>query len=89
MQRETKGQPNWGRYVLRPTLFDIHSELEFYKILRDEILGQKFVALVQVPIARIVDMKDKHRGRFEATVLALIRRLLIFWFAIKKIYNHA
>lgn len=61
-----KSQPNWDRYVLRSSLFDVRSEAEFYKLLRDEILGQKFVALVQVPLARIFDVSGRQSfSRFD------------------------
>jgi very-short-patch-repair endonuclease len=62
----SKPEIDWQRYVTRQTLFDHPSEFEFYKILRDEILGTKFVALIQVPIARFVDVSGVKAGmRFD------------------------
>lgn len=64
---------NWKLYSPRETLFDSPSEFEFYTMLRDEILGTKLVALIQVPIARIIEVRGKkfdgtfdgHRSRID------------------------
>lgn len=69
----SKFEIDWGRYSARRSMFDHPSEFEFYKILRDEILGTKFVALIQVPITRIIDVKlgksrsvyDPHRSKID------------------------
>ncbi len=54
-----KAEINWNNYSLRPSLFDSPSEYEFYKILRDEILGERFVALVQIPISSLIGIRQK------------------------------
>lgn len=64
---------NWNLYSTRESLFDSPSEFEFYTMLRDQILGTKLVALIQVPIARIIHVQGKkfdgafdgHRSRID------------------------
>jgi very-short-patch-repair endonuclease len=76
--KKPKTEPKWERYVLRSAVFDAQSEMEFYKILRDEILGQKFVALVQVPLARIIDVRGKSFGRFDAERTRIDKKIIDF-----------
>jgi hypothetical protein len=49
----------FNRYFRFDRLFDHETEFEFYKILRDEILGKRFVAMVQVPVSSLVGVRRK------------------------------
>ena len=48
------------RYFLKDRIFDHPTEYEFYKILRDEILGDRFVAMVQIPLISLVGVRRKN-----------------------------
>jgi hypothetical protein len=48
------------RYFLKDHIFDHPTEYEFYKLLRDEILGERFVAMVQIPLISLVGVRRKH-----------------------------
>lgn len=49
------------RYYQRDSIFDHTSEEEFFKILRDEILGVRFFALTQVPLASLVGVRKQQQ----------------------------
>lgn len=50
------------RYFLKDYIFDHPTEYEFYKMLRDEILGERFVAMVQIPLISLVGVRRKHES---------------------------
>lgn len=56
--RKYKTDPK--RYYLKDRIFDHPTEFEFYKMLRDVILGERFVAMVQIPLASLVGVRRKH-----------------------------
>lgn len=66
------------RYRLRPSLFDHPSEYEFYKILRDEILGSRFVAMVQIPISSLIDVERKEVLGWKAHFAKIGRKRIDF-----------
>jgi hypothetical protein len=53
-----KYETDLKRYFLKDRIFDHQSEFEFYKILRDDILGERFVAMIQIPLASLVGVRQ-------------------------------
>ena len=54
------------RYFLKDRVFDHPTEYEFYKILRDDILGERFVAMVQIPLASLVGVRKRYELGWQA-----------------------
>ena len=54
------------RYFLKDRIFDHPTEFEFYKILRDEILGERFVAMVQIPLVSLVGVRRRSESGWQA-----------------------
>jgi very-short-patch-repair endonuclease len=52
-----KYETDLKRYFLKDRIFDHQSEFEFYKILRDDILGDRFLAMIQIPLASLVGVR--------------------------------
>ena len=45
------------RYQIKDSIFDHKTEHTFYEILKDDILGSKYVAFVQIPLSSIIGVK--------------------------------
>lgn len=54
---------DYSSFYLRQSIFDNPSELEFYRILSDEILGQRFLALVQFPMASLIGVHNQQEPK--------------------------
>lgn len=70
--------PDLKRYFLKDRIFDHPTEFEFYKILRDEILGERFVALVQIPLISLVGVKRKHEPGGQSHLARIIQKRIDF-----------
>ncbi len=66
------------RYFKYEKLFDHETEYEFYKILRDEILGKRFVAMVQVPVSSLVGVRRRKELGFKAHFSKIARKRVDF-----------
>lgn len=83
MYRKSKDTPgrapiDLGRYYRKESLFDHPSEYVFYKILRDEILGTRFIALLQVPVSSLVEVRNKRELGWKAHFGRIARKRVDF-----------
>ena len=60
-QKSTPVQTNFNRYYKKKFVLDTKSELDFYEILRDEILGERFVAMIQIPLSSVIGVAGQYR----------------------------
>jgi very-short-patch-repair endonuclease len=65
-QSMRKYETDLNRYFLKDRIFDHSTEFEFYKMLRDVILGQRFVAMVQIPLASLVGVRNTNDAIYMA-----------------------
>lgn len=66
------------RYFLYDQLFDHPTEYEFYKILRDDILGERFVAMVQIPLSSIIGVRRRKQWGWKAHFSKIARKRIDF-----------
>jgi hypothetical protein len=66
------------RYYLSDVLFDHPSEFEFYKILRDEILGKHYIALIQYPLSSLVGVRKRNERGWTAHFGKIARKRIDF-----------
>lgn len=59
-QTTPKVKTDLRRYYLKDRIFDHPTEYEFYKLLREDILGERFVAMVQIPLLCLVGVRRRH-----------------------------
>ena len=61
MNKNTGGKTiiSLNRYFQKTSIFDHQTEHQFYEILRDEILGSRYVAFVQIPLSAIIGVRNK------------------------------
>ena len=59
-QTTPKVKTDLRRYYLKDRIFDHPTEYEFYKLLREDILGERFVAMVQIPVLCLVGVRRRH-----------------------------
>ncbi|KAA3642967.1 MAG: DUF2726 domain-containing protein [Chloroflexi bacterium] len=52
---------DFGRYYKKKYVLDVKSELDFYEIMRDEILGERFVAMIQIPLSSVIGIKNQYQ----------------------------
>jgi hypothetical protein len=65
-QTTRKYETDLKRFYLKERIFDHPTEFEFYKLLRDVILGERFVAMVQIPLASLVGVRKKNDSGYMA-----------------------
>ncbi len=75
---ENKVTIDLARYFKYEKLFDHETEYDFYKILRDEILGKRFVAMVQVPVSSLVGVRRRKELGFKAHFSKIARKRVDF-----------
>jgi len=73
-----KMETDLKRYFLKDRVFDHPTEYEFYKILRDDILGERFVAMVQIPLVSLVGVKRKHESGGQSHLARIIQKRIDF-----------